>query len=415
MGANHAHGPTVPASRRAVLATLAVLVPLALATVAAMIALWPSPPKAAPADTGHARYTARIDAVTLTPCGEEPPVEGGQLPPPDPATCGDARVTFTSGPEAGQSAQIQLPSGPGAQVFHPGDDVIVIYAPEPTLDASPYRLSDHDRSTPLWLFGIAFALAVVAFGRWRGLTALFGLGVTFAVLLLFVLPGILDGKPPLLVAIVGASAIMLTVLFLTHGFSLATSMAVLGTLASLLVTGVLSYLSLDLARLSGVSDEAAFNLGMSYSIDTQGLLLASIIIGSLGVLDDVTVTQSVTVAELAHANPSYGFRRLYRAGGRVGRAHIASVINTIILAYAGASLPLLLLISVGREPLGQVLTNPVIAQEIVRSVVGTLGLIAAVPITTALAALVARRTQDRHADHDEPTGRRRRSRHAVAP
>ncbi|MFI6502750.1 YibE/F family protein [Nonomuraea typhae] len=407
MGANHTH---VPTSRRAALAAAAVLVPLALATVAALVWLWPSPPKAPAApDAGLARYTAAVQAVTLTPCQEEPPIEGGpQLPPADPATCGDAVVKLTSGPNSGTEAKLQLPSGPGAQVFHPGDAVIVLYAPEPTLDAPPYRLSDHDRSTPLWLFGLAFALAVIAFGRWRGLSALFGLGITFAILLLFVLPGILDGKPPLLVAIVGASAIMLTVLFLTHGFTLATAMAVLGTLTALVVTGALAYVSLDLAHLAGITDEAAFNLGMSYHIDTQGLLLASIIIGSLGVLDDVTVTQAVTVAELAHANPTYGFRRLYRAGGRVGRAHIASVINTIILAYAGASLPLLLLISVGREPLGQVLTNPVIAQEIVRSVVGTLGLISAVPITTALAALVARRTTEA-----EPAPQARRPRHAA--
>lgn len=405
MGANHAHGPTAPAPRSAVVATLAVLVPLALATIVALVWLWPSPPKTTdPQDTGLARHTGTITSITLTKCQAEPPADGmPESPPSDPATCGDAMVKFTSGPNLGEQLSVQLPSGPGAQRFAAGDDVVLIYAPEPTLDAPPYRLSDHDRSTPLWLFGLAFALAVIAFGRWRGLTALLGLVVTFAVLLLFVLPGILDGKPPLLVAIVGAAAIMLTVLYLTHGFTLATSMAVLGTLASLVLTGVLSYLSLDLASLSGITDEAAFNLGMSYAIDTQGLLLASIIIGSLGVLDDVTVTQAVTVAELAHANPSYGFRRLYRAGGRVGRAHIASVINTIILAYAGASLPLLLLISVGREPLGQVLTNPVIAQEIVRSIVGTLGLISAVPITTALAALVtSRRTATAETPHDHP-------------
>ncbi|WP_327085331.1 YibE/F family protein [Nonomuraea sp. NBC_01738] len=392
MGANHSHGPAAPASRRAVMATLAVLVPLALATVAAMIALWPSPPDTAEPSTLR-RETGTITEVTLRRCPKPPPLDGSATAPaPDPATCGDATVKLTSGANLAGTVTLRLPTGPGAQVFAPGDDVILIHDPGAELGEPSYRLSDHDRSSPLWLFGIAFALAVIAFGRWRGLTALLGLVLTFGVLLTFVLPGILDGRPPLLVAIVGSAAIMLTVLFLTHGPSLTTSMAVLGTLSSLVVTGVLSYFSLDLARLTGITDEAAFSLGMSYDIDTQGLLLASIIIGSLGVLDDVTVTQAVTVAELAHANPSYGFRRLYRAAGRVGRAHIASVINTIILAYAGASLPLLLLISVGRDPLGHVLTNPVIAQEIVRSVVGTLGLISAVPITTALSALVARRS-----------------------
>ncbi|MGP4103151.1 YibE/F family protein, partial [Nonomuraea sp. KM90] len=172
----------------------------------------------------------------------------------------------------------------------------------------------------------------------------------------------------------------------------------------------LSYGALGFARLNGITDDSALALDMSLSIDTQGLLLASIIIGALGVLDDVTVTQAVTVAELAHANPSYGFARLYRAAGRIGRAHIASVINTIILAYAGASLPLLLLFSIGNQPLGDVMTTPVIAQEIVRSIVGTLGLIAAVPITTALAALTASRHRSEPAveDDNEPAPRRAR-------
>ncbi|GII32880.1 hypothetical protein Pmi06nite_63220 [Planotetraspora mira] len=164
-----------------------------------------------------------------------------------------------------------------------------------------------------------------------------------------------------------------------------------GTLTSLSLTGLLSAVAIDAVHLRGVTDDSSFLLDMSYSINTQGLLLAGIIIGALGVLDDVTVTQAVTVEELAVANPGYTFRQLYRAAGRVGRAHIASVINTIILAYSGAALPLLLLFSIGDQDLGDVLRNPVLAQEIVRAVVGTLGLIAAVPITTALAALAATR------------------------
>ncbi|UBU17147.1 YibE/F family protein [Nonomuraea gerenzanensis] len=383
MGANHAHGTAVPSSRRTVVAGLAVLVPLAIVTLAALVWLWPDGgQEAAPAQSGVQRLDGTVVSVTLKTCPAA--LEGS--PQPDPATCGNAVVKVSEGPEAGQDVELRLPSGPGAQHFAADDDVILLRAADGT-----YQISDHDRSMPLWLFGAAFALAVIAFGRWRGVTALVGLAVTFVLLLTFVIPGILDGRPPMLVAIVGASAIMLAVLYLTHGFSLSTSVAVLGTLASLALTGVLSYLALGFARLNGVTDDSALALDMSLSIDTQGLLLASIIIGALGVLDDVTVTQAVTVAELAHANPSYGFARLYRAAGRIGRAHIASVINTIILAYAGASLPLLLLFSIGDQPLGEVMSTPVIAQEIVRSVVGTLGLIAAVPITTALAALTASR------------------------
>jgi uncharacterized membrane protein len=146
------------------------------------------------------------------------------------------------------------------------------------------------------------------------------------------------------------------------------------------------------ARLTGISGEDTTYLNITYQqVNMRGLLLAGILIGALGVLDDVAVTQAATVAELAHANPTLTGRQLYRAAGRIGRAHIASVINTIILAYAGASLPLLLLLSAGDRPLGEVLTNPNLAEEIVRSAVGTIGLIAAVPITTALAVLATTR------------------------
>ncbi|MFI6707140.1 YibE/F family protein [Nonomuraea sp. NPDC050478] len=398
MGANHAHdhahGTPVPASRRAVVATLAVLVPLAAVTLAALVLLWPDGrPEAAQEQTGFQRVAGTITAVALEPCGETQP----GAPEPHPATCGKATVTVGEGRDEGRQVTLSLPSGPGSQRFTAGDDVVLLHNPQAEEGMPAYQLSDHDRSAPLLLLGAAFALAVIAFGRWRGLTALLGLAITFVLLLTFVIPGILGGEPPMLVAIVGASAIMLSVLFLTHGFTLATSMAVLGTLASLAVTGVLSYAVIGVAKLSGITDDSSFTLDMSMSIDTQGLLLASIMIGALGVLDDVTVTQSVTVSELAAANPSYGFRRLYRAGSRIGRAHIASVINTIILAYAGASLPLLLLFSIGEQPLGEVLTTPVIAQEVARSVVGTLGLISAVPITTALAALVTSR-------HANPSG-----------
>lgn len=257
-------------------------------------------------------------------------------------------------------------------------------------DGQLHAIVDHQRGTQLWLLAAAFAIAVIAFGRWRGLTALVGLAVTFGVLLFFVVPAVLAGSPPLLVAIVGSSAIVLSVLYLTHGFNLATTVAVLGTLAALTLTGVLSAVTVASLRLTGITDDLSASVQMTHQVNMEGLLLAGIVIGSLGVLDDVTVTQAATVREVAHANPSYRLGELYGAGSRVGRSHIASVINTIILAYAGTSLPLLVLIVSGGEPLGGILTNQAIAQEIVRSIVATLGLIAAVPITTALAALAYR-------------------------
>jgi uncharacterized membrane protein len=239
------------------------------------------------------------------------------------------------------------------------------------------------------LFMLAFCAAViVAFGRWRGLTAIIGLGVSFALLLLFVIPAILDGEPPLLVAIVGSSAIMFAVLYLTHGVNVHTSVAILGTLASLVVTGLLGAAFTAMTKLTGFGSEETLYLSMAQgNVDMRGLLLAGIIIGALGVLDDVTVTQATTVAELAQSPTSR--RELYRSATRVGRAHVASAVNTIVLAYAGASLPLLLLVVAGGRGVSELLTSQYLALEIVRSAVGTIGLVAAVPITTALAALVA--------------------------
>ncbi|REE97635.1 YibE/F family protein [Thermomonospora umbrina] len=405
MGGSHAHAHSDSGGEgapRAVRAVLAVIVPLAVVTLAALIWMWPDEPKPAGSSGGQSvqmsRVTGSVAGVDLRPCpkpSQEGTFPGDWLPPPtqnrpaDPAKCGTARVELTSGPQKGQTVVVDLPNGPGSLTYEAGDDVILLHMAEG--ESNPYQLTDHDRTNALWIVALAFVLAVVAFGRWRGLTALFGLVVTFALLLKFLIPAILDGSPPLLAAIVCAAAIMLTVLYLTHGLSMATSIAVIGTLSSLALTGVFATVAMGMAHLSGISDESSLNLGLSYDVNLQGLLLASIIIGSLGVLDDVTVTQAVTVTELANANPAYRFRQLYKAGTRVGRAHIASVINTIILAYAGASLPLLLLLSIGEQPLGQVLTGPILAQEIVRSVAGTLGLIAAVPITTALAALTVTR------------------------
>ena len=254
-----------------------------------------------------------------------------------------------------------------------------------------HHIVDHDREMPLWILGIAFALAVVAFGRWRGVLALVGLAATFVVLLLFIVPAILSGEQPLLVAIVGACVIMLAVLYLTHGFSTATTIAVIGTLTSLVLTGVLSALAVQMTRLTGIADDDSNFLAAFHGVNMQGLLLAGILIGSLGALDDVTVTQASAVTELARANPKLRPLQLYRSAARIGRSHIASVVNTLILAYAGASLPLLILIAAADRPLGTVVTSPIIAEEIVRSIVGTMGLIAAVPLTTILAAFTVRR------------------------
>ena len=393
-GHHHQSFAASPGARRL---TLLFLVPAALLTVLGMLLLWPSEslPGARDAE-GLTRVMGEVRAVTPLPCAEVP--EGDPAPEQN---CGTVTVRLSGG----QEVTAEIPNGPGAVEVAPGDDIVLLRLLDGEGgESESYSIVDHQRGTELWLLGAAFALAVIAFGRWRGLTALAGLGLTFAVLLLFVVPAILDGKSPVLVAVVGAAAIMLTVLYLTHGFSITTSIAVAGTLASLTITALLSAAATAGTHLNGLADDTANFLSITQGeINMRGLLLAGIVIGSLGVLDDVTVTQSATVAELAQANPAYGFRQLYGAATRIGRAHIASVINTIVLAYAGASLPLMLLFAAGETPVGELLTGQLIAQELVRSAVGTIGLITAVPITTALAAYAAARTsRPRPASTSEP-------------
>ncbi|CAM3486765.1 YibE/F family protein [Stackebrandtia soli] len=364
-----------------------VLIPCAVAAIIGLVVLWPGDTTVEGQPSTAVEVTGTIVAIEEQPCPELP--DGYEPPPgsPAPDRCGIAEVEL----DDGATVTTSLPTGSGAPVVDTGDAVVLMHLPDSMAGEYSYHIVDHDRSTQLWVLFVAFAAAVIAFGRLRGVTALIGLAVTFAILLLFIVPAILDGRQPLLVAIVGSAAIMLAVLYLTHGFSTSTTIAVLGVLASLVLTGVLSALAVNLAHLTGIADEDTTYLSMNLGVNMQGLLLAGILIGSLGVLDDVSVTQAATVTELARANPRYTPRQLYTSSIRVGRSHIASVVNTIILAYAGASLPLLILIAAVDRPIGQILTNQIIAEEIVRSVVGTIGLIAAVPITTALAAVTVRR------------------------
>ncbi|MCA1845903.1 MAG: YibE/F family protein, partial [Actinobacteria bacterium] len=222
--------------------------------------------------------------------------------------------------------------------------------------------------------------------------ALAGLVVTFAVLVKFVLPAVLLGKSPLLVAIVGSAAVMFVIMYLAHGLNALTTTALLGTLASLGIIAVLSAVFVGLSRLVNLGSEEALYLQATASqVDLRGLLLGGIIIGSLGVLNDVTVTQASAVWALRGTNPAATTRELYHSAMRIGRDHIASTVDTLVLAYAGASLPLLLLFTVASRPVGDVLTGELVAEEIVRTLVGSIGLVASVPITTWLAAAVASR------------------------
>ncbi|MGA8044718.1 MAG: YibE/F family protein [Dermatophilaceae bacterium] len=387
MAGRHAHPPE--ADGRTPPVVLAVVAALLSVVALAMAALWPDGSREPVGASSASQVTGVVESIDGQPCPEPAPENSSSGPEATPV-CGTAAVRLTSGDLEGDIVSTPLPEGVGAPTIREGDGVALSYVPENPPETR-YAIVDQLRGAQLWVLLIAFVLAVLAFGRWRGLSALFGLSVSFAIILGFVIPAILDGKPPLAVAIVGSAAIVLSVLYLTHGLGVTTTVAVAGTLVSLVVTGLLAVVAVDALSLTGAVDDSALALGQLQGVDLRGLLLAGILIGSLGVLDDVTVTQAATVQELAAANPDYGVTELYRSAIRVGRSHIASVINTIVLAYAGASLPLLVLVVALDDPLGDIITDQLIATELVRSAVGTIGLISAVPITTAAAALVASR------------------------
>ena len=378
------HDGTLPSSPRVRRALTWVMVPLVAATVVAVALLWPARPDP-PEVTGGTFYDGRVTAVVEQECPPEQQQAGFRR-------CGEVTVRLAEGPDQGREVPAPVPDGPGAPTVRVGDAVVVSVVTDPADPSSQrYGIADHQRGVPLLLVVVLFAVVIVGFGLRRGLASLAGLAACFGMLLLFVLPAIIDGYPPLLVAVVGAALVMFVIMYLVHGVSVRTTVAVLGTLGALVVTGGLGWLAAAATHLSGVVDDDALTLFTAIpGLDLRGVLLAGIIIGSLGVLDDVTVSQAATVGEIARANPSLSRWQLYRAGTRVGRAHVSSVVNTLVLAYAGASLPLLLLIvlNTSGQDAGAVLTTQPIAQEIVRSVVATIGLVAAVPLTTVLAVFV---------------------------
>ncbi|MFD8706051.1 YibE/F family protein [Kitasatospora sp. NPDC059648] len=379
----HAHGPAAPVSAHLRKVIAAVLIPFAVAVAVGLAVLWPGGvPAHRHTGVGFDQQIrhGRVTTVREVPCGDPAPADRG--------TCGQDTVEVTDGPDRGRTFTVVVhPSEP--RQYGLGQRVVLAAAPGAPEDLR-YSVVDVDRNLPMGVLAGLFAVVVVVIGRWRGVTALIALAISFAVLSLFILPAVLRGSDPLLVAVVGAGAIMLIALYLCHGLSARTSVAVLGTLLSLVLIGLLSLLFAAWAHLTGnTSEETGFVHTLYPGIEIRGLLLAGFVIGSLGVLFDVTVTQTSAVWELHEADPAMGAGRLYRTGMRIGRDHIASTVNTLVLAYAGAALPLLLLFSTAHRTVVSVATSELVAEEIARTLVGSIGLVAAVPVTTGLAALIA--------------------------
>ena len=358
-------------------------------TFIAMVALWPA---------GEVRgglqglgvviaadaYEAQVTDVREQPCQGTRPEEG--------IFCVRTSFLLLEGPDRGRSVVQDFPVGPDVPQLDDGETVILAHDPR-AAEEFQYRFADRNRESVLVWLALGFAVAVVALGRLRGLAALVGLAATFAVLLRFVLPAILEGESPLLVAVVGAAVIAFLALYLAHGFTPMTSVALVGTLASLALTTILASVFVEAAKISGLATEEAFIVRIGAAqIDLSGLILGGVVIGALGAIDDMTVTQASAIWELRAANPGMSPGALARSGMRIGRDHVASTVNTLFLAYAGASMPLLVLFVLSQQSLVTVANSEIVATEIVRTLVGSIGLVASVPLTTWLAAYVAPRS-----------------------
>ena len=365
---------------------IAILLPLILLTLGGLILLWPE--ERPPVDAIGPQSSGVVTAVY--PCVPPHPecqiVEFTALDGPSPGTVGQSRITVATGSKpiaVGADLWLSTPT------TSPG-----------TGETTEYSFISVKRTKPLVWLVIMFAAAVVLLSRWKGVAALVGLIVSLGIIGQFIIPALAQGESPLPVAAVGAAAIAIATMGLAHGFNTRTGTALFGTVCALLLTTALGALFTMALSFTGVGSEEAFrlqNASLGVSINLQGLFLAGLVIGALGVLDDVTVTQASTVWEVSRANPGLGLREVFTSGMRVGRDHVAATVNTLVLAYVGASLPLFLLLTLNAAPLEQTITGEAVAQEIVRSLVGGLGIVAAVPITTLAAAWIVTRKHDRDA------------------
>lgn len=295
--------------------------------------------------------------------------------------------------KSGETVKARVPDYdivPNAPVFKVGDVVEIARVPDDNGDHT-YEVIEWVRRPVLgWLLGL-FILATLVVARLKGLRAILATGLSLAIVTLYIVPQILAGSSPILVALVGAGGILILAIFFVHGVNWSTTAALFGTLATVGLTLLLGQLFINVAHLTGFGSEEAlyFNIAAE-QINLQGLTLAGLLIGSLGALTDTSMVQASLVRELSHVNPRLGIRELYKRGMGVGRDHIGSLVNTLVFAYAGASLPLLLLLIVNDFSLAHALNMELIATQIVHTFVGSIGLVWAVPLTTFMAAALFR-------------------------
>jgi uncharacterized membrane protein len=358
---------------------------LAVATFAGLVVLWPDGDRGAQLSEGLTADTERAEVVAIRSYR----CSGFQTD-----TCRDVTLRLESGIDRGQETKIMLGAGSLDPDLEVGDDLRVarnVLPPGVAPSNAPrYSLVDFERRMPLLWLALIFAALVVAFGRLRGALSLVGLGISLLIVVVFIVPAILEDTSPLAVALVGSLAVMLTTIPLAHGIGPKSLAAMLGTAASLVFVVLLALLFTHLSHLTGLSSEEATILNVNDAgISLEGLLIAGMVIAALGVLDDVTVSQASTVLALRAADPALPFGQLYRRAVDVGRDHVSATVNTLVLAYVGSALPVLLILGSGDVGVLEAVNLEVIAKEIVATLVGSIGLVLAVPVTTALAGLLA--------------------------
>jgi uncharacterized membrane protein len=389
----HSHGPVThdPARRGLAIVLAGVVLAIATAAVAAMFVLWPEPDKV-PKDINPygAQGVSMVDA-TVTKVDPFDCNSGGEGPDGLPEVTGDC--AHVSAKVKGGTAKFDLDAAHFKSGMEVGDKITVVRI-EPKGQTVSYQFYDYRRGVPLAALAVAFAVLVTVVARWRGLFALVGIGVTLLALTKFMLPAFLAGENPLIVAVVGSTAIMIVVLYLAHGISIRTTSALFGTLVGIAMTAAIGWGATGWSNLSGIGSEDDQTLIATVpAVQLAAVVAATMVIAGLGVLNDVTVTQASAVWELRAGQPMARATELFTSAMRIGRDHIASSVYTLVFAYAGSAMTVLLLITAYQRGLAEMATTEQISQEIVRTLVGAIGLVLAVPITTLFAVWLVPRAR----------------------
>ena len=378
--------------RRALRILVVVLIPLAIWTLVGLITFWPgdisrhvNSDVAGYSVPGVTFPTARITGVKEISC------EGlaGSTPGVSDTRCADITAELMGGDDKGKAVTVPITAPIYSSGVEVGQVIKLVRLPSTGDQPATYQFSEFERSTPLLVVGLIFAVVVVVVARWRGFAALIGLAFAGFILVTFMFPALIAGSNPIMVGLIGSSAIMFVALYAAHGFSARTTTALVGTLFGLILIALLGYLATKWAHLTGVATEDDYVLAATApDLQLTSVVICGIIVAGLGVLNDVTITQASAVWELADQGATH--KRLFSRAMRIGRDHIASTVYTIAFATAGASLGVFLLIKITNRPLLDVLLTERFAAEVLSILVGSIGLVLAVPLTTAVGVAVVR-------------------------